>query len=345
MSELDLLVAAELLDPAAGGAEQFLAEALALLPSGWRARAVHVRGPEGPGLRLPERVERRPVEPPAAPGAYWRDKRLRREAIARGVERAIAVRRPDVVLTQLHAGPGAVAAAGEAGVPAVLRIPSYETLCKHAFDAGSTCLPASGCRGCPTALGLPAAERAELVASRAAHAAALAAARALVAPSAFVAGRVEEWSGRAATVVHSVDGRPPPGRRRGRGGGRRGPAGRPTRASTCCRRLARATSTAGSSSRASSPTAGRGGAAPAPERRAPRLPATRGPRGRRVRRPRPVGLAGAVRAPRLRSSRRWACRPARAVGGLPEVSSRARPRPPPTPARRSGPVGSARSPT
>lgn len=208
---LDVLVATELLVPAAGGAERFLLEALAALPGRWRARAVWVSAPAGPGMRLPARVEALPVEAPAATGAYWRDRRLRREAVARGVERALAVRRADVVVTQLHAGPGAIEAARAAGVPAVLVVPSYEALCKHAFAAASTCSPALDCASCPVALALPDAERAALLAARAGQAAALRDATALVAPSRFVAGQVASWCGREVAVVRPVSSRPPAG--------------------------------------------------------------------------------------------------------------------------------------
>lgn len=205
---LDLLVAAELLVPAAGGAERFLLEALAALPDGWRVRAVWVEAPAGPGVSLPASVEGLPVAAPPATGAYWLDRRLRRESVARGVERAIAARRPDVLLTQLHAAPGAIEAASAAGVPSVLVVPSYEALCKHAFDAGSTCSPARDCASCPVAASLPGAERRELLAARAAQAAALRDAAELVVPSRFVAGQVASWSGRETAIVHPVVDRP-----------------------------------------------------------------------------------------------------------------------------------------
>ena len=90
------------------------------------------------------------LEPAARPERYWEWRRLRREEVGRRVERALAERRPDVVVTQLHAGPAVIAAAEAAGVPSVLVLPSYESLCKHA-SKGNECLPRT-VRGCPGAL-------------------------------------------------------------------------------------------------------------------------------------------------------------------------------------------------
>ena len=112
-------------------------------------------------------------------------------------------------MTQLHSAPAVIATAAAAGVPSVLLLPSYESLCQLAFDAGSECHPETRCRGCPALEGLPASERAELARSRDEHEASLAAASAIVAPSRFVADACFGWSRRRAVVVSPV-GAPPP---------------------------------------------------------------------------------------------------------------------------------------
>lgn len=187
---MDVLFAAEGLVPAVGGAERFMVEVLGGLRDRHSVRAVY-------------------LEPAARPDRYWEWRRLRREEVGRRVARALAERRPDVVVTQLHAAPAVVAAAGTAGVPSVLVLPSYESLCKHAFDADTECRPETRCCGCPAALALPESERGELERSREAHEASLAAVTALVAPSRFVTAACRNWCGREATVIHPVGG--PPG--------------------------------------------------------------------------------------------------------------------------------------
>jgi glycosyltransferase involved in cell wall biosynthesis len=135
--------------------------------------------------------------PPGTP--YWLGKRLASGSIRDAVARAIRDRPADVVVTQLHASPGAVEAAGE--TPTVLLLPSYESLCKYAFDAGTACDPASCGERCPAVLALPEPERREQRRSRDAHRRALAAATGLVAPSEFVADACERWCGRRPAVV------------------------------------------------------------------------------------------------------------------------------------------------
>ncbi len=144
------------------------------------------------------------LDPMPRPDPYWEGRRRRREEVGRRVVAAVAEQRPDVVVTQLHAAPAVIPAADAAGVPSVLVLPSYESLCKHAFDAGTECRPETLCRGCPAALALPESERRELAGSRVAHEASLASVSALVAPSRFVAAACLDWCGREATVVHPV---------------------------------------------------------------------------------------------------------------------------------------------
>jgi hypothetical protein len=157
------------------------------------------------------------VEPPAAGPGYWATKRARRETVAAAVSAALAAGSVDVVASALHAGPGVVAAAAGAGVPAVLFLHSHEALCKYAFDAGSECVPATGCAGCPAAAALPPGERRELIRSRREHERSLAGAAALVATGATLAASCEAWCGRHPAVVAGAT-RPPADARADRGG-------------------------------------------------------------------------------------------------------------------------------
>ena len=144
---MDVLFAAEGLMPAVGGAERFVVEALAAIRERHLVHTIYL-APE----RRPER--------------YWEWRRLRREEVGRRVEQALSERGADVVVTQLHSAPAVIATATAAGVPSVLLLPSYESLCQLAFDAGSECHPETRCRGCPALEALPASERAELARSR-----------------------------------------------------------------------------------------------------------------------------------------------------------------------------------
>jgi glycosyltransferase involved in cell wall biosynthesis len=217
---LEVLHATESLLPAVGGAERLALEWLAALAPGHRVRAVWLEapaaGPDAPAS-LPAGVEGAAAPAPVAAG-YWEGKRRRREAIAGAVAAALEERPADVVVTALHAAPAAVEAARAAGAASVLVLPSYESLCKYAFDAGSRCRPASGCRECPRARELDSDEFEQLLASRAAHERSLAAADRLVAPSPFVARACEAWCGRSPVVVPAATVAPP-----SRGGDRDGP--------------------------------------------------------------------------------------------------------------------------
>lgn len=182
---MDVLFAAEILLPAHGGAERFIVEALEALRPRHSVRAVY-------------------LEPVPHPERYWEAKRLRREEVGRRVERALEERRADVVVTQLHAAPAAIAAARTAGVPSVLALPSYESFCKHAFDAGSECRPESRCRACPATAALGDAERHELWRSRDEHEASLAAVSKIVALSHYLGAACSGWCGREPDVLYPV---------------------------------------------------------------------------------------------------------------------------------------------
>ena len=212
---LKLVFAAERLVPPAGGAERFALELLGRLSERHRIRAVCISDELSDPISLPVGVELDQVPAPEAPGAgYWATKRMRREAIGVALDR-ILVREPaDVVLTQLHAGPAAVEAARTNGAGSLLLLPSYEAFCKYAFDAGSRCVPSSGCRECPRATRLSAVEFEELRRSRATHARALRMATGLLAPSRAMADVCERWVGRRLRLPYP--GRPayrPPFRR------------------------------------------------------------------------------------------------------------------------------------
>lgn len=209
MSGLDVVFAAEYLVPPVGGAELFALELLqALGERGHRVRAAYLGDPGSPAADVEATIL---PEPDPAPG-YWRTKRLRREAVGEAVRAALAERPADVVVTQLHAAPAAVAAGVEAGAATAVSLVSYESLCKYAFDGFSRCSRARDCRTCPAALALPAAEREELLRSRREHARSLASANALLAVSRAVAAAAAGWCGRQATVVYPVLGKPPAAR-------------------------------------------------------------------------------------------------------------------------------------
>lgn len=138
---------------------------------------------------------------PRGADPYWAGKRIRREKVSEAVRAELAGKGADVVATALHAGPGVVAAAEAVGIPTVLFVHSYESLCKYAYDAPTSCAPRSECRDCPRALALPDDERAELLASRHEHARSLLTATELIAPSRAVADEVEAWTGRRPDVA------------------------------------------------------------------------------------------------------------------------------------------------
>lgn len=182
---LAVLFAAELLDPPVGGAERWLLELAGALSPGHDVRAVS-------------------LEAAAGADGYWQRKAERRDRLGARVEQLLGNEPFDVVVTQLHAGPAVVRAAAAAGVASVLVIPSYESFCKLAFDAGSRCVPETRCTACSAALALPRSERLALAASREAHERSLREADALVVPSRDLATVCTAWCGRDAHVVAPV---------------------------------------------------------------------------------------------------------------------------------------------
>ncbi len=191
---MKLLFASEALVPPIGGAERTMLEWMRGLEArGHATRAVYLSDLE------------RPEE-----GSYWRGRAQQRSELGRLVTQAIDVERPDAVIAQLHGAPAALAAASRAGVPGVLAVPSYETLCKLAFLPGSRCPSGGDCVSCPAARTLGPAERAALRRAREDNALALREASAVVLPSHAMARAVWAWSARDAHVIHPVGPELPP---------------------------------------------------------------------------------------------------------------------------------------
>ena len=204
---LDIVFAAEYLLPPVGGAELWVLELLEWLAARHRCRAVWLDGGEPASWRpeaLPPGVEGSRAAAPAPTGGYWADKAARRESLGAAVASELARRRADVLITQLHGAPAALAAAERARVPGVLVLPSFESLCKHAFSATSDCAPEHDCASCPATARLPVGERGAMLASRVAHEHALSAAAELVAPGPALASACEAWAGRRPVVVAPV---------------------------------------------------------------------------------------------------------------------------------------------
>jgi glycosyltransferase involved in cell wall biosynthesis len=169
---VDVLVAAFGLREQTGGAERHLTELIEELRR------------QGDRVRI--------VGAADGPDRSWAARHERCIELTRGVDAAMPA---DVVVTQLHAAPAAV----RPDVPAVLLLPSFESLCKHAFGL-DPCPPPRDCRSCPAARDGGAA----LAAMRAGQDRALRRAHTLIAPSATVAAAVRDWCGRDAQVVAPV---------------------------------------------------------------------------------------------------------------------------------------------
>jgi hypothetical protein len=214
---VDVLFAAEYLIPARGGAERFGLELLAALAGrGHRVRALWIDGgadSDAAVHALPPGVEGGAL--PAVPARadrsdYWRAHRESCAALAA----AIAAAPPaDVVVTQLHAAPAAAAS----DAPAVVLLPSYESLCKTAFGVGAVvgtdtveplCPLPRDCWTCPAAAVLSREERAAMRDQRRAQDDALAHAHTLVACSHAMAAATRIWTGRDAEVAEPVGGPP-----------------------------------------------------------------------------------------------------------------------------------------
>jgi glycosyltransferase involved in cell wall biosynthesis len=207
-SRLSVLFASECLLPAAGGAERAALEWLGALAPHHRVRACFIHA----AARGRDLV----FEPPAGvavvhardatASGYWALRQAKRESVFQAVTEDLATHGADVVVTQLHASSAVIDAAHAVGVPAVILLPSYECLCKYAFDAGSRCVPISKCRGCERASELDPHDRDAMIEARDANERALARVERLVAPSEAVAQACAEWCGRMPDVIRPVAG-------------------------------------------------------------------------------------------------------------------------------------------
>lgn len=211
MSEysLDVVFAAERVWPPLGGAERACLEmATAVGAAGHRVRTLGLTRPEadrGNEAGLPQ-VGWRAIPQPDHGQAFWdwRARVARADAVGAGLAAAIAERRPDVIVTYDTAVPAVARVADGAGVPLLVWLHGYETLCHWRFVVGSTCLPDSRCRRCPRTLALDPEQRAARIAHADGHRAALQGATALVAPSRVLADAAESVCGRRPEVIAPV---------------------------------------------------------------------------------------------------------------------------------------------
>jgi glycosyltransferase involved in cell wall biosynthesis len=201
---VEIVFAAERLLPARGGAELFALELLSALSVRHRVRAIFVSA-EATAVAeaCPSALSITSVADPARRSMpYWLTRRTRADALAAHVRKELDRRPADVVVTQLHAAPAVHAAAGTA--PTVIMLPSYEALCKYAFDAGSSCPKPGACAVCPRVHRLSTAERGEFLSQRGGHMRALGGAALLLAPSHAMASACVMVCGRRPEVVPAV---------------------------------------------------------------------------------------------------------------------------------------------
>jgi glycosyltransferase involved in cell wall biosynthesis len=214
---LDIVLAAEALVPRLGGSERFALELLRALSARHRVRALVIGEPEWVAAweRFGSRIDVIQVVPPLEDGdGRWRRRLRRGRRMREAVTEHLRANGGDVVIGQLLVGAGAVAAARDVDVKGAVLLSGYEALCHWAFKVGSSCRPETRCRGCPSALALPAGEREDLWRVRAEQDASLATADLLVAPSEAVAGACERIAGRRPCVAAPVVGAPGPARAR-----------------------------------------------------------------------------------------------------------------------------------
>jgi glycosyltransferase involved in cell wall biosynthesis len=196
-----------------GGAERFAFELMAALGRRHGVRALVMGEPGAVGAIASHAPEVEAIAKPAPGGSGghgWPDRLRRSQRVRELVAELLAHDAPDAVISHLDAGAGALAAARAAGVPSVLLLAGYDTLCRHAATGAAGCRPESRCRDCPRMLDLAPAERAAMLKLRARHDAALAAASCVVAPSRAVAAACRRISGRGAAVAAPVTGAPAP---------------------------------------------------------------------------------------------------------------------------------------
>jgi glycosyltransferase involved in cell wall biosynthesis len=213
-TSLEVVIAAERLLPPLGGAERAALEAAqALGRAGHRVRCLGLERPEATGdwVAAPELGWRALPQPDHGHRFWdWRARVARADAVADGVLAAHEERPADVIVTYDTAVPAVARVARAAGVPALIWMHGYETLCHWRFVLDSTCLPESGCRACPRSLALAPAERAARIAHADGHAAALRGAAALLAPSRTLSDAAEATCGRRPQVIAPVMSAPSP---------------------------------------------------------------------------------------------------------------------------------------
>jgi glycosyltransferase involved in cell wall biosynthesis len=206
---LDVVFAAERVWPPLGGAERACLEmAAATAAAGHRVRTLGLERPEAGSADAdsPTQIGWRSFPQPDHGHAFWdwRARVARAEAVGGGLADAIAERRPDVVVTYDTAVPAVARIAAGAGIPVLVWLHGYETLCHWRFVGGSTCEPQTRCRGCPRTLALAAPERAARIAHADGHRAALAGAAGLVAPSRVLGDAAAATSGRQPEVIAPI---------------------------------------------------------------------------------------------------------------------------------------------
>jgi glycosyltransferase involved in cell wall biosynthesis len=211
---LDVIIAAERIVPPLGGAERAALEAArAIADAGHRVRLIGLERPEAPDTwtASPELGWQGLPQPDHGhPFWAWRARTARAEAVAEGLRAALNERAADVVVTYDTAVPAVARAARAAGVPFLIWVLGYETLCHWRFNVDSSCVPASRCRACPRTLALAPAERSARIAHADGHAAALRNAAALVTLSGVVADAAHAACGRRPQVIAPVTSAPAP---------------------------------------------------------------------------------------------------------------------------------------
>jgi glycosyltransferase involved in cell wall biosynthesis len=211
---LDVIIAAERLLPPLGGAERAALEfAQAIADAGHRVRCIGLERPEAAGTWSvsPELSWQGLPQPDHGhPFWAWRARAARAEAVAEGLRAALNERAADVVVTYDTAVPAVARAAGAAGIPVLIWLLGYETLCHWRFNVDTSCIPASRCRACPRTLALAPAERAARIAHADGHAAALRNAAALVTLSDVLADAAQAACGRRPPVIAPVTSAPAP---------------------------------------------------------------------------------------------------------------------------------------
>jgi glycosyltransferase involved in cell wall biosynthesis len=203
---LEIVFAARRLLPAFGGGERYVLELLERLALRNRVRAIWLQDERAQGAAitaLPAGIEGTEL-PRVLDTNPTRRRRRRETSLLRALRAAFATRPFDIVVGQVGAEVAIATVSRELGVPGVLLLPAYDSLCRQAFVPGNGCRPSTGCLGCSLD-GLPVSRR-RLAAERAARVSSLHQVDVLVAPSAAAADVYAEWTGLRPAVVAPVCG-------------------------------------------------------------------------------------------------------------------------------------------